>query len=142
MAIFNNKKLINLVLLVIFATLILGFFCTEVFDHEQIHNTYSDSPNSVLKNIQQECCTNGISKYINQWKNVSAPLPYGVRDGIILILFGFIIAFTIRHFRFCNDLSNNDLICHNLGILNNTNLVIFNYLKLAFARGILNPKIY
>lgn len=92
----------------------------------------------------EECCGASILHYFDTWKNITLTVPDKVRDslmmlalGLALILGGSWLSLRHRHL-----LPNLNVLRLQLYIRQNPDLLLFNHLKLAFARGILNPKIY
>lgn len=142
----STLKLLKLpVVLIILGVLTFGFVCSGMASHASMHSTDMDSPEVVVLGAnQQECCNTSISKNIDTWKNITLVVPDKVRDSLMLLALGLALAlggswlsFRDRHF-----LPDPDIGRLRLYVQQNPNIPLFNHLKLAFARGILNPKLY
>jgi len=135
------QKLKLPVILIVLSVFIFGLTCASVDHHVSMHKTSIDSV-AVTHIDNQECCTINISGYIESWKNTFLMIPREIRDGLFLFISGLITVFMVSRFRPQHDLTNHYLLSYKLYHCNNLNLLFFNHLKLSFARGILNPKIY
>ena len=93
---------------------------------------------------EQQCCGTSISHHFNTWKNITLAVPDKVRDSLMLLALGLslILGGSWLSLRHRYPLPNLDILRLRLYIRQNPDLLLFNHLKLAFARGILNPKIY
>ena len=139
----STLKLLKLpVVLIILGVLTFGFICTGMASHASMHGTDMDSPEVVMSGAnQQECCNTGISKNIESWKSTLLVAPRAVKDGLLLLL-GLATAFAFMGLRFIHNPDNREQLSYRFYIRDNPDLILFNHLKLAFARGILNPKLY
>lgn len=141
----NIQKLIKLpVVLITIGALVLGFFCVGMFSKSTTHTTMLENTQSISITSEQECCGSGISHHFDTWKNIALAVPDKMRDSLMLLALGLILILggsflSLRH-RY--PLPNLDTLRLRLYVKQNPDLILFNHLKLAFARGILNPKIY
>lgn len=125
--------------------LLFGFVCVGMF-HEPSMKMGMTTSNSTLMAItgEQSCCGTNMSQHIQSWKDTFLAVPQGVRDALMLLVLGLALALGYawfsskdRHLLFDPDIGGLQLY-----VRQNPDIELFNYLKLAFARGILNPKIY
>ena len=125
-----------------FGVLLAGFSCATVFDHTAMPDMLSDSVVVVSWNGEYACCYLGISGYLELWKNVLLVGPRDLRDELLLLIAGLAAPLAFGLFQFRNSFNNPPFLSYKLYTRDNPELALFNQLKLAFARGILNPKIY
>lgn len=145
MSLWNIKKIKFPIILATLGVLTFGFVCTGMASHASMHNTGMNSTEVIISGAnQQECCNTGISKNIDTWKNIVLTVPDKVRDTLALLALGFALIFGYSWVSFWNQRPpiEPDIGQLRLYIRHNPDLILFNHLKLAFARGILNPKIY
>jgi|SRR3989338_10521252 len=139
------KNLIKLpIILVTIGALVLGFFCVGMFNKSATHTAMLGDTPSLSMASGQECCGPSISHHFDTWKNIALAVPDKVRDSLMLLALGLALILggswlSLRH-RYL--LPNLDILRLRLYTRQNPDLLLFNHLKLAFARGILNPKIY
>lgn len=133
------------IVLIILSVLTFGFVCTGMANHTSMHNMDMNPTRVTMSSAnQQECCNTSISKNIDSWKNIILTAPDKMRDSLALLVLGLALIFGYswlslrnRHPSMEPDVGR---LC--LYIRQNPDLILFNHLKIAFARGILNPKIY
>ncbi|MEK7567362.1 MAG: hypothetical protein AAB513_00365 [Patescibacteria group bacterium] len=132
------------VVLITLGVLASGFVCTGMIVRVSMHNP-ADSMGTVtiISADNQGCCDTSISKHIESWKSVLLlVVPREIKDGLILLLLGLATAFAFASLRFGYDPDDHGRLSYRFYIRDNPELALFNQLGLAFARGILNPKIY
>lgn len=133
------------IILVTLGVLLFGFSCTEILGHSSIHIS-SDSIGvaPVILTDSQGCCNTGISTDIGLWQNIILTVPDKTRDVLSLLALGVALILGYSWISLWNRrLSIGlDVGLLRLYIREHPDLVLFDHLKLAFARGILNPKIY
>ncbi len=120
--------------------LLFGFLCTGIF-HNGMHMSPMDM-GSVSAQQNQQCCTLGTTHQFDSWKNVILVVPDKMRNTLILLALGLMLAFG---YSWSSALRRKPQFEPDIGssyIKENPDLILFNHLRLAFARGILNPKIY
>lgn len=135
---FKSIKLTVVLLTLSFLT--LGFVCTGMVNHASIHDPLVSVTTTIPADGQQ-CCNSGISKHIESWKGSLLALPREIKDGLLLLL-GLATAFVLMGLCFNQNPNDPQKFQYKFYIRDNPELSLFNQLKLAFARGILNPKIY
>ncbi|MDP3989402.1 MAG: hypothetical protein Q8P93_04170 [bacterium] len=115
-----------------------------MFNEPTTHMTMLGDNPSLSMTSGQECCGSSISHHFDTWKNIALAVPDKGRDSLMLLVLGFALILggswlSLRH-RYL--LPNLNILRLRLYVRQNPDLLLFNHLKLAFARGILNPKIY
>lgn len=131
--------------LITVGVLLFGFSCTGVLSHSSTHSSVNSvGVATVMLTDNQECCNTSISKNIDTWKNIVLTVPDKVRDTLALLTLGLTLILGYSWVSFWNQRPpiEPDIGRLRLYIRHNPDLILFNHLKLAFARGILNPKIY
>lgn len=126
---------------VVLSVITLGFACSGMMNHVSMHDMGMNSV-AVMSVNNQECCNTSISKNIGSWKSVLLVIPREIKDALFLLLLGFVAAFSFVGLQFRHDPNDRGWLSYRFYIRDNPDLVLFNHLKLAFARGILNPKVY
>ena len=145
MSLWNIKKIKFPIILTTLGVLTFGFVCTGMASHASMHNTGTNSFGVIISTAnQQECCNTSISKNIDTWKNIVLTVPDKMRDVLSLLVLGLALVLGYGWLSFWNRRPSIDLDIGHLRLYerDNPDLILFNHLKLAFARGILNPKIY
>lgn len=97
---------------------------------------------SVSVKQDQRCCNLTSAHQFDSWKNVVLIAPDKTRDSFSLLALGLALVFTYGWLRNRHLLFDPDFVRLQLYIKRNPDVVLFDSLRLAFARGILNPKIY
>ena len=139
------KKIIKIpIILSTVLVLAFGFFCVGMFSKSATHMTILENTESISMASDEECCGSSISHHFDTWKNITLAVSDKVRDSLMLLALGLALILggswlSLRH-RY--PLLNIDILGLKLYIRQNPDLLLFNHLKLAFARGILNPKPY
>lgn len=136
----STEILKSLVTPVILGAFIFGFICTGMASHTSVHG----GKNAVMMTLmgqQEACCNTTISKNVELWKGTLLVLPHGMRDSFILLALSFVVTFAFSRLPFQSS-QDSILASYRYYERNKPDIPTFNHLKLAFARGILNPKIY
>ena len=145
MSLWNIKKIKFPIILATLGVLTFGFVCTGMASHTSMHDTAMNYVGVTISGAdQQECCNTSISKNIDTWKNIVLTVPDKMRDVLSLLVFGlaFVLGYGWLSLWNRRPLRDPDVERLHLYIRQNPDLIFFNHLKLAYARGILNPKIY
>ena len=129
------------VILITLGVLILGFTCSGMASHASMHGDMNSIATTQISN-QQICCNTIISKHVASLKSALLFLPREVKDGLFLLQLGLAAAFAFVGLRLRHDPDGHQQFSYRFYIRDNPEFALFNQLKLAFARGILNPKIY
>jgi hypothetical protein len=140
---FIQKKVkISLILLVV-GVLVFGFVCTGFFNKTSMDMSAMDT-GMMSSEHEQSCCNLGAANHMNSLRDVALIAPDKTRDTLTLLALGLAL---LLGYGFAHIWNHRPPIDHDVGhlrlyIKSHPELVLFDHLKLAFARGILNPKIY
>lgn len=93
---------------------------------------------------EESCCGTIMSPHTESRERTLLALPQGPRDSLILFASGLALVFVYNWFAFRKRYLSldSDAIGLHLYVQQNPDIPTFNYLKLVFARGILNPKLH
>lgn len=134
------KSLRIFIVLAVLEVLILGFFCAGLTNHASMYDNMNAGVMASTNN--QKCCNADISKYLGSLKeNILVP-PRDARDVLILLTLGLVLILIFASSPFRRTLINREQASFRFYTRENPDAALFNHLKLAFSRGILNPKIY
>lgn len=142
---FNIQKLIILsVVLLTVWTLLFGFLCVGMFYEKSMHMGMSNIQTVSSITSEESCCGTTMSQHIESWRSTFLAVPQAVRDTLTLLALGLALVFAYSwiSFRDRYPTLDPDIGGLRLYVQQNPDIAIFNHLKLAFARGILNPKLY
>ncbi len=92
----------------------------------------------------QSCCNLDTANHMNSLRDVALITPDRTRDTLTLLMLGLAL---LLGYGFAHIWNRRHPLDHDVGrlrlyIKSHPEIVLFDHLKLAFARGILNPKIY
>ncbi len=136
------KKIIkpSLVFIAI-AALILGFFCVGMF---QKTSTIVQGAGMTDMSVggEQTCCGGSMSQHMQSWTNTFLATPNDLRSNSALLVLSLLAALIFIHSIFKRTRPDSPLLSINLYLRQQPNLFAFDPLKLAFAKGILHPKLY
>lgn len=139
-------KLIRLpVVLLTMWILLFGFVCAGMFHEPSMRmDTMTSNPTLTAIAGEESCCGTNVSQHIQFWRDTFLAVPQGVRDALTLLALGLTLILGYSWVSLWNRRPSIELDIGQLRlyIRQNPELILFNHLKLAFARGILNPKIY
>lgn len=141
MSLWDIKKIKFPIILITLSVLAFGFVCSGMASHASM---YGGMNSIAIMQIgsQQTCCNTSISKNIESWKNTLLVVPREMHNGLLILILGLIATLTLGLSRLRPPFSDYHLQFYRQYERDNSDLALFNHLKLAFARGILNPKIY
>jgi len=122
--------------------LVLGFFCMGLFHKMPIPTEGMSTINMVSVQSDPSCCGMSISQHMDSWKLISQSIPRDARDILILFTLGLVAFFAVLRPPLTYKLPSLDFIRYRAYLRLHPDLLSFHHLKLAFARGILNTKIY
>ncbi len=131
-------------LLIIFSSvsvLVFGFACAGMFHKTAMPIILTDSTSMITQNAQP-CCGSSISHHFDSWRNAFIAVPEKVRDSLMLLILGLVLALGFSWFPFQYHKPDKLTLPSRLYLKQNPDFTLFNHLKLAFIRGVLNPKIY
>lgn len=123
------------------AVLVFGFVCVGMFSQASMN--MPDMNMGVMSGDQtSQCCTLGTMHHLDSWKNIILVAPDKIRDAFLAFVLGIILiayaAVSARRFA----LQSVQYTPLHFYTRDHPDLVLYNHLKRAFARGILNPKLY
>ena len=123
-------------------TLAFGFFCTGLFDDAHMQAAITDAPHMTSMSMQADlsCCGTGTTEHMDTWSLISQSLVRDARNILILLVVSLLVALAINRIPFVRTL--NDFPAHRLYRRRNRDLIVFHCLRLAFARGIIHPKVF
>lgn len=119
-----------------------GFFCTEFFHEEPIKTNDMAPTGMVYMQAEPSCCSLSVSQHMDSWKLVEQVIPRDVRNILVLLALGLVTLVAMWRPLLVSKSPDLDFIAHRLYLRSNPDLINLNQLRLAFARGILNPKVY
>lgn len=138
------QKIIKLTItLLTIGVLLFGFVCTGMFSKTSMDMSAMDM-GVISSEHNQQCCTLGVAHHTSAWKDVVLTLPDKTRDAWMLLMLGLALIFGYSWVSFWNRRPPFELDIGHLRLYerDSPDILLFNHLKLAYARGILNPKIY
>lgn len=91
---------------------------------------------------KEECCGGTMSEHIQSWTNTFLTTPNNLRDSLVLFALIFLGALVFRKSLFPHTFRSLQLLAGKLYLRQRPELSVFSPLKLAFARGVLHPKLY
>ena len=125
--------------------LLFGFVCVGMFHEPSMEmDTMTSNPTLMAITGEQSCCDTTMSQHIESWRSTFLAVPQGIRDALTLLALGLALVFAYSwiSFRDRYPSPDSDVGRLRLYVQQNPEIAIFNHLKLAFARGILNTKVY
>jgi|SRR3989344_931461 len=128
------------VVLIIFGMMVFGFFCMGTGTHISDANSHGNQLS--LQNSQSCCNGTGIVSHVSTWKNKFLVMPYRENTFLSFLMFLSILSFAFYKISSYKTLKNTTLLSGRLYKKEHSDWSIFDNLKLAFAQGLLEPKIY
>lgn len=130
-----------LVLLTITA-LVFGFFCMGMFHKSGVAMENMNVAGITAVEGEQTCCGGSMSQHMQSWTNTFLSIPREARDVLTLFALGLLLAFVAIRTLFAQKSSNDLTFSYKQYLRHHPNLFAQQPLRLAFARGILNTKVY
>lgn len=133
------------IVLITVGVLLFGFSCTGMLSHSSIHAPVNPiGVATVIPTDNQRCCNTNISQNIDSLKNAILTTSDKTRNALAFLALGLIPILGYSWISLWNRRLVIDLSVGRSRFYTREHpgLIPFNHLKLAFARGILNPKIY
>lgn len=143
---FQQSHLLKTILggLVLFS-LIVGFLCISFIHAFPVHagaglcDATHTSHEASLKN----CCDVGVTDHMELWKNTLVGIPQSFQDLLVLIVLAVATSFAFAGFLEIPRLDTNILFYrYRQYTREHPNILSYNHLRLAFARGILHAKTF
>lgn len=139
----KSQNIIKIPIVVaIFTALLFGSFCFGLFHKTSMAIEETVMTDMVSINTQQICCGGSMSQHIKSWTSTFLVTPHDFRNNLALLALTLFMALVLMRSLFSPAATNSQLLSSPLYLRQKSNLFIFNPLKLAFARGILNTKVY
>lgn len=122
--------------------LVFGFVCVGMFSQASMN--MADMNMGMMSGDQaSQCCTLGTMHHLDSWKNIISVTPDKIRDALLVLTFSLALVFGLSWLSSRRrPLVDPEFTRLRLYLKYHPDLVLFNHLKLAFARGILNTKVY
>ncbi len=130
---------------VVFLTVIMlvfGFFCVGMFHKSAMTMENMNIEGAITVQGEQTCCGNSISHYMQPWTSTFLAIPREARDMLVLFALGLLFAYAAIRTLFAQKSPNDLTFSYKQYLRHHPNLFAFHPLRLAFARGILNPKVF
>lgn len=125
-------------------SLIVGFLCISFIHTTPAHadmgsmHTHTSHEASL-----KDCCDTGVSDHMELWKSTLVSIPQGFQDLLVLIVLAVTTSFVFTDFFATPRLDTNILFYrYRQYAREHPDILTYNLLRLAFARGILHPKTY
>lgn len=131
------------VTLITIGILIFGFVCTGMFSKSPMDMSGMDM--GVMSSEHDgSCCSLGTAHHINSMREVVLISPDRTKDVLALLALGLalLLGYGLSHIWNRRPPTECDVGRLHFYIKSRPEIALFNHLKLAFARGILNPKIH
>jgi hypothetical protein len=91
----------------------------------------------------KNCCDVGVTDHMELWKNALVGIPQGFQDLLVLIVLAVATSFIFTDSLAAPRLNTNILFYrYRQYAREHPNILTYNPLRLAFARGILHPKTF
>jgi len=136
----NFKKFTKIsIIIAIFGAITFGYFCVNTFTHHQMDTGIANNTSSIVQNTET-CCSTTFLKYSESLKS-NLVLPLKFNDFLITFILSITLLFFAINLHFRNTEVNISLL-YRLYLRQRPNLFAFDFLKLAFSNGIINPKIF
>lgn len=126
---------------VVGSALLLGFFCIGMFHETSMRLETSDRTMMAIAS-EKHCCGSTMSEHITTWKDTFLVVSREMRDALALFVLGLILGFVFIRSSFNHAHSDRGSLSYRLYLRQNPDIFIFNHLRFAFARGILNQKVF
>ena len=137
------KTAIGGLMLVSFA---IGFLCVSFAHLIPSHAGMNMGSMHVMHHMHQTlalngCCSAGTTDHMELWKSTLTGIPQGYQDILALIVFAVASTFIFSDFFATPRLNPNFLFLrYKQYTREHPDIRVFNVLRLAFAKGLLNPK--
>ncbi len=124
------------------ATLVFGFFCVGMFNKTSMAMENMNMAGITAVQGEQTCCGGSMSQHMQSWTNTFLSIPREGRDLLTLFALGLFLVFVAVRSIFAQKTSGDLTFSYKQYLRHHPNLFAFQPLRLAFARGILNPKVF
>ena len=125
-------------------SLIVGFLCISFIHATPAHADMGSAHTAHAINPSiNTCCDIGVNDHMELWKSTLVGIPQGFQDLLVLIVLAVATSFVFADFLATPRLNTNFLFYrYRQYAREHPNMLTYNPLRLAFARGILHPKTF
>ncbi len=122
--------------------LLFGFLCSGFFSKTPMQMSSMNTNITSLQYTTSPCCNFETSQRMDLWQNIILVAHDITRNALILLALLALVFVYSSWFLFQYRSSSFDplIVQLRMYLIKNFNLILFNHLRLAFAKGILNPK--
>ena len=140
----NVKKAKALIVATILSALLIGFVCISLIHAAPSHMGMGEMHNHSSQTASlSNCCDAGVSDHMELWKSTLVGIPQSFQDLVQLIVFAVATSFAFAGFLALPHLDANLFsIRFRQYDREHPDVLTYNPLRLAFARGILHPKTF
>jgi len=125
---------------IVISVSLFGFVCTGAMKHMSMHTN-----DNIMKigsiGEQMKCCDGNILSRAKYLTGTVSVMPQELRNKLLSFMSVIVILFAIYHLKFEISIKNYP-ISYRFYIKNNPDFSLFDHLRIAFARGIINPKTF
>lgn len=126
---------------VLLTSLVVGFLCISLVHVTPAHADMGTMHHTSQAPTLNGCCGAGATDHIELWKNTLVGIPQGFQDLLILVVLAISATFLFSDFFTTPRLNPNFLFLrYKQYAREHPNIRVFDALRLAFAKGLLNPK--
>lgn len=123
------------------SSLVVGFLCISFVHANLAHADMGAMHHAGQSATLNGCCDAGVSDHMELWKSTLVGIPQGFQDVLVLIAFAISTTFLFFDFFATPRLNPNFLFLrYRQYAREHPNIKVFDALRLAFAKGLLNPK--
>lgn len=141
----KNQNIIKIPIVVVaVVTLLFGSFCFGMSHKSSTEMVMTETSitNITVMNSQPVCCGEAMSQHVKSLANTFLAIPHDLRNNLVLFALTLFLTFVLMRSLFSSMTTDLQLLSGQLYLRQKSKLFVFNPLELAFARGILNTKVY
>lgn len=140
MIVSSRKLAVSLLTLGFFTFVILSIF--GLGHMSNMETTKDGAMEGCVFTEKTMLCKMGIVEHISLWQGMFTAMPQESLMFIALLILLMAVIFVTKNILAPPRLSRSEALTKRLYLRKNPDLLLFDFLKEAFSRGILNPKIY
>lgn len=127
----------------VLTSLMVGFLCISFVHSISAHRGMSHAVHTSSSAMLSTCCDAGVSDHMELWKSTLVGIPENLQSLFVLFAFALVASFTFSDFFRTPRFDTNFLFSrYRQYAREHPDIGLFDPLRLAFARGILNPKLF
>ena len=130
------------IILSVISALLFGFLCVGMFHKASVAMERMDVSGITAVAGEQTCCGGTMSQHMQSWTNTFLMTPNDLRNNFALLALVFLAALLFIRALFPYTPIDQGILTGNLYLRERSRFLAFDPLKLAFAQGILHPKLY